>query len=99
MTRIQPAGRAAVAQRARMPVHYQPISVEEFASAMTGRGLPAHTVQHLSNVAVDYQHGVFAGTNDNVEKIGGRAPLSVEQFVTENKPDFDRSGPNFVPAR
>jgi NAD(P)H dehydrogenase (quinone) len=81
-----------------IPVHYEPISVEEFASAMTGRGLPAHAVQHLINVAVDYQNGVFAGTNHNVETVGRRTPLSVEQFVIANKPDFDTSGPNFVPA-
>jgi uncharacterized protein YbjT (DUF2867 family) len=81
-----------------IPVHYEPISVEEFASAMTARGMAAHPVQHLSNVAVDYRNGVFAGTNDNVEKIGHRAPLTVEQFVIENKSDFDTSGPNFVPA-
>jgi uncharacterized protein YbjT (DUF2867 family) len=79
------------------PVHYEPISVEEFASAMAERGMPAHRIQHLSNVAVDYQHGVFAGTNDVVEKIGGRAPLSVRQFTTEHKADFDTSGPLFVP--
>jgi uncharacterized protein YbjT (DUF2867 family) len=81
-----------------IPVRYEPISVEEFASAMAEHGLTAHLIQHLSNVAVDYQNGVFAGTNDNVEKIGYRTPLSVEQFVNENKPDFDTSGPNFVPA-
>jgi NAD(P)H dehydrogenase (quinone) len=81
-----------------LPVHYEPISVEEYASAMTDRGFPAHLVQHLSHVAVDYRHGVFAGTNDNVERIGGRAPQSVEQFVIANKPDFDASGPSFVPS-
>lgn len=79
-----------------IPVHYEPISVAEFATAMTGRGLPAHLVQHLSNVAVDYQNGVFAGTNDNVEKIGHRAPLSVEEFVIQHKSRFATSGPNFV---
>ncbi|SDI61450.1 NmrA family NAD(P)-binding protein [Nonomuraea jiangxiensis] len=81
-----------------IPVHYEPISVEEFASAMAERGMPAHRIQHLSNVAVDYRNGVFAGTNDNVEKIGHRAPLSVEQFVLEYRSDFDTSGPYFVPA-
>ncbi|WP_371778240.1 NmrA family NAD(P)-binding protein [Streptosporangium subroseum] len=81
-----------------IPVRYEPISVEEFASAMAERGLPTHLIQHLSNVAVDYRNGVFAGTNDNVEKIGHRAPLSVEQFVNENRSDFDTNGPNFVPA-
>jgi hypothetical protein len=80
------------------PVHYEPISVEEFARAMRERGLDEHLVQHLNNVAVDYRNGVFAGTNDVVEKIGGRLPLSVEQFVAENRTHFETSGPNFVPA-
>ncbi|SEF32350.1 Uncharacterized conserved protein YbjT, contains NAD(P)-binding and DUF2867 domains [Amycolatopsis pretoriensis] len=81
-----------------IPVHYEPITVEQFAAAMTARGMPAHRVQHLSNVAVDYQHGVFAGTNDVIERIGGRPPTSVEQFVSQNKAAFDTSGPNFVPV-
>ncbi|MFJ1767270.1 NAD(P)H-binding protein [Amycolatopsis sp. NPDC088138] len=89
---------AVMAATLGFPVRYEPISVEEFASAMTARGLPAHLVQHLGNVAVDYRDGVFAGTNGHVEEIGGRAPMSVEQFVRANKPAFDASGPRFVPA-
>ena len=80
------------------PVHYEPISVDEFASAMLERGLDEHLVQHLSNVAVDYQNGVFAGTNDVVATLGGRPPLSVEQFVAESRSYFETSGPHFVPA-
>jgi uncharacterized protein YbjT (DUF2867 family) len=79
-------------------VHYEPISDEEFASAMLKRGLPERFVQHLSNAAVDYQNGVFAGTNDIVDKVGGRAPLSVEQFVADDRSSFDTSGPYFVPV-
>ncbi|MFF3564693.1 NmrA family NAD(P)-binding protein [Streptomyces sp. NPDC002574] len=81
-----------------IPVRYEPISVEEFASAMTERGMHPHTVQHLSNVAVDYRNGVFAGTNDNVERIGHRVPLSVEQFTVAHQHDFEVSGPYYVPA-
>jgi NAD(P)H dehydrogenase (quinone) len=88
----------AISATLGFPVHYEPIGVEEFAAAMRERGLPEHLIQHLSNVAVDYRHGVFAGTNDNIEKIGHRVPLSVAQFVTENKSSFDTSGPHFVPA-
>lgn len=88
----------AISSTLGFPVHYEPISVEEFATAMRGRGLSEHLIQHLSNVAVDYRDGVFAGTNDNIEKIGHRAPLTVEQFVIENKAEFTSSGPNFVPA-
>ncbi|MBO0876979.1 MAG: hypothetical protein J2P19_26690, partial [Pseudonocardia sp.] len=80
------------------PVHYQPISVDEFAAAMRKRGHDAHLVQHLSNVAVDYRNGVFTGTNDVVEKLGGQPPLSVEQYVRENLSTFETSGPRFIPA-
>lgn len=89
---------ASMAATLGIPVHYEPIGVEEFATAMTDRGFPAHLVQHLSNVAIDYRDGVFAGTNDHIEKIGGRAPIPVEQFVLENKAAFETSGPYFVPA-
>lgn len=80
------------------PVHYEPISVEEFSASLLERGLDPHLVQHLGNVAIDYRNGVFAGTNDVVEKVGGRAPLSVEQFVRENRSAFQASGPRFVPV-
>jgi NAD(P)H dehydrogenase (quinone) len=48
---------AAVSRALGIPVRYEPITVEEFAAAMSVRGLPAHLVQHLSNVAVDYRNG------------------------------------------
>ncbi|HEX4221875.1 MAG TPA: NAD(P)H-binding protein [Pseudonocardiaceae bacterium] len=88
----------AISAELGIPVHYEPISVEEFASAMTARGLPAHLVQHLSNVAIDYQNGIFAGTNDIVARVGQRPPLSVEQYVREYRRDFDSSGVYFVAA-
>ncbi|MGW4485105.1 NmrA family NAD(P)-binding protein [Amycolatopsis sp. NPDC004368] len=80
------------------PVHYEPISVEEFSASGRERGADPHLVQHLANVAVDYRNGVFSGTNDIVEKIGGRPPLSVAEFVRENRGAFETSGPRFVPA-
>lgn len=70
------------------PVTYQPIPIEAFADYMTGRGRPAHLVQHLSNVAVDYQAGRFAGTNDVIERVGGIAPMSVAAFVEANRAAF-----------
>lgn len=79
-----------------IPVRYEPITVEEFTASMTARGLPAHLIQHLGNVAIDYRNGVFAGTDDVVEKVGGQTPLSVEQFVLANKDSFAGNGPYFV---
>src|SRR5215468_11534770 len=45
-------------------------------------------IQHLREVAIDHTNGVFAGTNDLVATIGGRAPLTVEEFVTQHRDAF-----------
>jgi NAD(P)H dehydrogenase (quinone) len=44
--------------------------------------------QHLIQVAIDHQNGICAGTNDNVEKIGGRLPTTLEAFVDQHRAAF-----------
>jgi NAD(P)H dehydrogenase (quinone) len=34
-------------------------------------------------VAQDYQDGIFAGTNDVIETITGKPPLTLEEFVSK----------------
>ncbi|GAU04480.1 hypothetical protein BSLA_02r2114 [Burkholderia stabilis] len=49
---------------------------------------PPFLTQHLVEVAQNYRDGVFAGTNDFIEKITGKPPLSVQQFVARNRAVF-----------
>jgi NAD(P)H dehydrogenase (quinone) len=42
-------------------------------------------VQHLSNVVQDYRDGIFAGTNDYVQTIGGKRPMTVEEYVEQHR--------------
>ncbi|MCW2930779.1 MAG: NmrA family transcriptional regulator [Actinomycetia bacterium] len=86
----------AVSRALGIPVSYEPISVEEFADGLASLGKSPHLIQHLSNVAIDYQNGVFQGTNNLIEVIGNRSPMTVEEFVLDRKHAFDRNGPNFV---
>jgi len=58
------------------------------ADRVSGRPGSEFLVQHLREVAIDHTNGVFAGTNDLVEKIGGRAPLTVEAFVAKHRDAF-----------
>ena len=44
--------------------------------------------QHLREAALDHDNGVFSGTNDIVEKITGRSPMTVEAFVTAHRSLF-----------
>jgi NAD(P)H dehydrogenase (quinone) len=58
------------------------------ADRITGKPGSEFLVQHLREVAIDHTNGVFAGTNDFVEMIGGRPPLTVEAFVTKHRDAF-----------
>ena len=45
--------------------------------------------QHLREVVIDHQNGIFAGTNDFVEKLGGRPPMTLEAFITRHRRAFE----------
>ncbi len=90
---------AAVSRALGIPVRYEPVSIEEFADGLASLGRSPHLIQHLSNVAVDYQNGVFSGTNNLIEVIGNRTPMTVEEYVIDRKHVFDRNGRNFVPPK
>ena len=53
---------------------------------------PTHFIQHITNVAQDYRDGIFAGTNNLVEVIGNRTPMTVADYVNANREAFARMG-------
>ena len=75
-----------------LPVRYEPIEIPAFAASLTARGATPFIVQHLTNVAQDYRDGIFSGTNNLVEVIGGSKPMTVEEFVMSGRSKFDTSG-------
>ena len=44
--------------------------------------------QHFAEIAKDHQNGVFAGTNNLVEKIGGKRPIGLAEFLEANRSAF-----------
>jgi uncharacterized protein YbjT (DUF2867 family) len=55
-------------------------------SRASGEGF---TMQHLKEVAIDLQNGIFAGTNDLVEKLGGHPPMTLEAFIAKHRGAFE----------
>ena len=45
-------------------------------------------LQHLKEIAIDHQNGIFSGMNNYVQEIGGRPPMTVEQFIEKHRPEF-----------
>jgi NAD(P)H dehydrogenase (quinone) len=72
----QPAENPAVASRYSEP------------DMVTGRVENSYLMAHLREVAIDHHNGIFAGTNDAILKIGGRAPMTLEEFVEKHRAAF-----------
>lgn len=79
----------AIGQVLGRKISYQPISIEAYKDELLGAGLPAFLVQHLGEVALDYQHGVFEGEDSIIAQVTGKAPMTVQQFVTLHKDLFN----------
>lgn len=82
------------------PVHYEQVDAWELKKLATGA---AETVenkrflhkiegdtlwQHFQEIAKDHQNGVFAGTNDTVQRITGKPPISLPDFLQAHRSAF-----------
>ncbi|HEY4353914.1 MAG TPA: NAD(P)H-binding protein [Paraburkholderia sp.] len=64
---------------------YSPSSMEEYREQLGTYGVPEFIIQHFIEVAIDYQNGIFAGTNDAIEKITGTAPRPFEAYLEADR--------------
>jgi hypothetical protein len=78
----------AISRAVGRPVRYEPADIDAWVKDIQSHGFSSYLGQHLSQVAIDYRNGIFAGTNDIVERIGGKPPTTVEDFVTANSAAF-----------
>jgi NAD(P)H dehydrogenase (quinone) len=60
---------------------YENPPVEDFVASATEIGIPPYLVQHLRGTMLDYQAGRLSGTDDNIEKLTGKRPVTVGEFA------------------
>ena len=71
------------------PVEYVNLPIEQWRKILVEKaGFPQSLATHLAAVAQDHQDGIFSGVTDVVEKIGGQAPQSLENFVRAHRTKF-----------
>jgi NAD(P)H dehydrogenase (quinone) len=85
---IEPWAQVVSSAAAGGPPRNDAASLYPEADRITGRPGSDFLVQHLREVAIDHTNGVFAGTNNLVEEIGGRPPLTIAEFVTKHRGAF-----------
>lgn len=72
------------------PIEYVDESMTHFETRLKNVGsIQAHRIQHFLGVYMDYQNGVFAGTNDVVKRLTGRSPVTVREYVESNRAAFE----------
>ena len=71
--------------RPKRPAQNTAMAMYSDLGAATGNSAKAFLMQHLHEVAIDHGNGIFAGTNNYIAEIGGRPPMTVEEFVTRNQ--------------
>ena len=69
-------------------ITYVPMEIKAYESVLKDMGFNAHFIQHISAVAQDCRDGLFAGTNDWVEKLSGQKPMTMTDYVEKNKALF-----------
>jgi NAD(P)H dehydrogenase (quinone) len=80
---------AAVSEALGTSITYTPISIEEFSRYLEEKQhYPPFFVQHLAAVSQDCRDGLFAGTNDVIERITGEPPMTVRTFVSRHREAF-----------
>jgi len=67
---------------------YIPMEIEPFKQVLKDMGFNSHFIQHISAVAQDCRDGLFAGTNDLVEKLTGQKPMTMLDYIAKNKALF-----------
>ena len=75
---------SAVGEALGRKIRYEPESFDEFGARLSAIGMPKHFIQHIVAVYHNYQNGDFAGTNDVVDALTGRKPMTVGEYVKTN---------------
>jgi uncharacterized protein YbjT (DUF2867 family) len=68
-------------------VRYEHVTGEQWVQEVAKSKIP-FLVQHMEGIAEMHRNGLMSGTNDAVEKITGRRPLTVAEFVEKHRAAF-----------
>jgi uncharacterized protein YbjT (DUF2867 family) len=73
-------------------ITYQDIPVESWREGLLAKGLPPHLVNHLATMADLHRAGRYDRMSDDVLKLTGQGPQSMEEFVRKNAATFTPGG-------
>lgn len=71
------------------PVTAQDVALDQWQQdVLAGAGLPHHVEQHIATMARLHRDGRYDRLTNDVERVTGQSPMTVEQYITENPQKF-----------
>ncbi|MBP8535738.1 NAD(P)H-binding protein [Streptomyces sp. MK37H] len=70
-----------IARVTRREIRYLPVTLEQFVSSLTGRGVSTEYATRLANLMVEVFDGRRANVTDTVERILGRPPHDFAEYA------------------
>lgn len=70
-------------------ISYRQLTISQYRERLEKFGLPEFMIQHFCAIAVDYQNGIFSGADRIIAEITGKAPMTVQEFVTLHRDAFE----------
>ena len=70
-------------------ISYRPLTIPKYRERLEQLGLPEFMIQHFCAIAIDCQNGIFAGADKLIAKATGKAPMTVQEFVTLHREAFE----------
>ena len=84
----QPEIAAIISKTLGKEVRHEQITARQWAEELKGSDIP-YLSQSIHWITLDHRDGKMTGTNDLVEKIGGRRPMTVAEFVEKHRAAFE----------
>jgi uncharacterized protein YbjT (DUF2867 family) len=69
-------------------ITYTDVPAADWERALHQAGLPAHLAQHVVTMGELHRAGRYDRAADGVERVTGRSPIGVREFVTEHADAF-----------
>lgn len=85
----QAAIAAAISDVLGRKISYRQLTIPEYRKRLEKFGLPEFMIQHFCAIAVDYQNGIFSGADKIIAEVTGKAPMTVQEFVTLHRDAFE----------
>lgn len=65
-------------------ISYVPLDSATFGEVLKTNGFTPYFIQHIAGITEDFNNGVTEGMNDDVEKLTGRNPVSIRDYIRQN---------------